>query len=237
MIGAKNMSSPRSRKAAMLARLKKKLNEGKQSLADQFEYKMFVAFVFKDKSKKSALFEVSQVLSMMTNDYEQSILKGAKDHIYSMESSIKLLEKDMVQFHSPQYQSLRKDVMGCSRDMDFILWPRNDLEKVVCFLFSRWKGDSEAEFKHLDASFEVYVEDTEKQLFHFQNKSTKKKDIVVNNPDQSMFLFLNHQHWQSHDGAVSLFKVSNICLYLPQDQLTHWDSETIEQVLMEYLPD
>ena len=43
------MASPHSRKTAILAKLKKKLNEGKQSLADQFEYKMFVAFVFKDK--------------------------------------------------------------------------------------------------------------------------------------------------------------------------------------------
>ena len=32
-----------------MSRLKKKLSETKQSLADQFEFKMFVAFVFKDK--------------------------------------------------------------------------------------------------------------------------------------------------------------------------------------------
>ena len=43
-----------------------------------------------------------------------------------------------------------QDVICCSRDMDFILWPRNDVEKVVCFLFSRWKGDSEAEFRHVE---------------------------------------------------------------------------------------
>lgn len=229
------MASPHSRKTAMLAKLKKKLNEGKQSLADQFEYKMFVAFVFKDKNKKSALFEVSQVIPMMTNNYEQSIIQGAKDQIYSMESSMKLLEQDMVQFHAPQYQSLRKDVIGCSRDMDFILWPRNDLERVVCFLFSRWKGDSEAVFKHLDANFEVFVHDYEKQI-HYHHKTTKK-DIVVNNPEQNVFLFLTHQHWPSRNGAVSLFKVSNICLYLPQDQLTHWDLKTIEEILAEYLPD
>lgn len=30
-------------------RLKKKLNDSKLSLADQFEFKMFVAFVLKDK--------------------------------------------------------------------------------------------------------------------------------------------------------------------------------------------
>lgn len=36
----------------MINRLKKKLNDGKESLADQFEFKMFVAFVFKDKVRK-----------------------------------------------------------------------------------------------------------------------------------------------------------------------------------------
>ena len=107
-----------------------------------------------------------------------------------MDSSLELLEKDMVQFHAPQYRSLRKvrstfqvnyctspcplvsirvpcidlhpivyvtffvqDVLGCTQDMDFILWPRNDLEGVTCFLFSRWKGDSEAEFQHIDVCY------------------------------------------------------------------------------------
>lgn len=27
--------------------------------------------------------------------------------------------------------------------MDFILWPRNDIEKIVCLLFSRWKESDE----------------------------------------------------------------------------------------------
>ncbi len=45
-----------------------------------------------------------------------------------------------------------QDVLGCIQDMDFILWPRNDLEGVTCFLFSRWKGDGEAEFQHVEVS-------------------------------------------------------------------------------------
>ena len=46
---SENMASPRARKTTTMNRLKKKLNDAKQSLADQFEFKMFVAFVFKDK--------------------------------------------------------------------------------------------------------------------------------------------------------------------------------------------
>ncbi|XP_028416412.1 uncharacterized protein C6orf62 homolog [Dendronephthya gigantea] len=230
------MASPRARKSNVINRLKKKLNDGKESLADQFEFKMFVAFVFKDKHKKSALFEVSRVVSVMTNDYEKSILKGAEDNIYSMDSSVQLLEKDMVQFHAPQYCSLRKDVVGCTRDMDFILWPRNDLERVTCFLFSRWKGDSEAEFQHIEATFQNNVEDYEKQILHIREKNMRK-NLIVSNPAQSMFLFLDHQYWQSRDSTLSLFKVSNICLYLPQDHLTRWSSKTMTQVLQPYLPD
>lgn len=36
-----------------------------------------------------------------------------------------------------------QDVIGCTQEMDFILWPRNDIEKIVCLLFSRWKGSDE----------------------------------------------------------------------------------------------
>lgn len=38
---------------------------------------------------------------------------------------------------------LLQDVIGCTQEMDFILWPRNDIEKIVCLLFSRWKESDE----------------------------------------------------------------------------------------------
>lgn len=31
--------------------------------------------------------------------------------------------------------------------MDFMLWPRNDIEKIVCLLFSRWKGADHEPFR------------------------------------------------------------------------------------------
>lgn len=39
-----------------------------------------------------------------------------------------------------------QDVLGCTTEIDFFLWPRNDIEKIECTLFSRWKGD-DAPFK------------------------------------------------------------------------------------------
>lgn len=40
-----------------------------------------------------------------------------------------------------------QDVIGCTQEMDFILWPRNDIEKIVCLLFSRWKGAEDEPFR------------------------------------------------------------------------------------------
>lgn len=60
------------------------------------------------QKKKSALFEVSEVIPVMTNNYEENILKGVRDSSYSLESSLELLQKDVVQLHAPRYQSMRR---------------------------------------------------------------------------------------------------------------------------------
>ena len=33
--------------------------------------------------------------------------------------------------------------------MDFLLWPRKDIDYIECRLFSRWKGDEETPYKPL----------------------------------------------------------------------------------------
>lgn len=48
----------------------------------------------------------------MTNNYEENILKGVKDSSYSLESSLELLQKDVVQLHAPRYQSMRRVSVG-----------------------------------------------------------------------------------------------------------------------------
>uniref|UniRef100_A0A8U7M8N0 Uncharacterized protein n=1 Tax=Corvus moneduloides TaxID=1196302 RepID=A0A8U7M8N0_CORMO len=188
------MGDPNSRKKQALNRLRAQLRKKKESLADQFDFKMYIAFVFKDKKKKSALFEVSEVIPVMTNNYEENILKGVRDSSYSLESSLELLQKDVVQLHAPRYQSMRRDVIGCTQEMDFILWPRNDIEKIVCLLFSRWKGSDEP-FRPVQAKFEFHHGDYEKQFLHVLSRKDKT-GIVVNNPSQSVFLFIDRQHLQ-----------------------------------------
>lgn len=51
---------------------------------------------------------MSEVIPVMTNNYEENILKGVRDSSYSLESSIELLQKDVVQLHAPRYQSMRR---------------------------------------------------------------------------------------------------------------------------------
>ncbi|XP_060706153.1 uncharacterized protein C6orf62 homolog [Hemiscyllium ocellatum] len=230
------MGDPNSRKNQTLNRLRAQLKKKKESLADQFDFKMYIAFVFKDKKKKSALFEVAEVVPVMTNNYEENILKGVRESSYSLDSSIELLQKDVVQLHAPRYQSMRRDVIGCTQEMDFILWPRNDIEKMVCLLFSKWKGTDDEPFRPVQAKFEFHHGDYEKQFLHLLSRKDKA-GLIINNPCQSIFLFIDRQHLQTPKTKAIIFKLCSVCLYLPQDQLTRWGVGTIEDHLRPYMPD
>lgn len=76
------------------------------------------------QKKKSALFEVAEVVPVMTNNYEENILKGVKDSSYSLESSLELFQKDVVQLHAPRYQSMRRvrNVRSWGVNCHFIIW-------------------------------------------------------------------------------------------------------------------
>lgn len=86
----------------------------------------------------------------------------------------------------------------------------------------------------------------------------------MNNPSQSVFLFMDRQHLQVSVEAAEItepaplikipdeaqtyflqtpktkatvFKLCSLCLYLPQDQLTCWGVGGIEDHLRPYMPD
>lgn len=78
------------------------------------------------QKKKSALFEVAEVVPVMTNNYEENILRGVRDSSYSLESSIELLQKDVVQLHAPRYQSMRRVSPSLINDwtaLNLLAWP------------------------------------------------------------------------------------------------------------------
>ena len=56
-------------------RMRQLLKKKQEALADYFDFKIYVAFVFKDPKKGSALFEASDVVPIMANNYENKIMK------------------------------------------------------------------------------------------------------------------------------------------------------------------
>ncbi|KAF6036883.1 C6orf62 [Bugula neritina] len=148
--------SPRKDVAA--ARLRNKLRRNRESLADQFEFKMFVVIDFKVQSKKTVIFEVDKVYPMMTNDYEEKMTKEMEKSEFSKESSLELLAKDVVQLHARNWHCKRRDVVGCSEQVDFMIWPRNDVQSIRCHLFSRWKHETKSPFKPCMASFSLSLQ-------------------------------------------------------------------------------
>ncbi|XP_073256853.1 uncharacterized protein C6orf62 homolog [Porites lutea] len=229
------MADPASRKSATLNRLRSALRRKRESLADQFDFKIYMAVVFKDKKKKSSLFEVADVLPVMTNNFEDTIMKGVQEEVYSLDSSKQFLDKDVVQLHSTRYQPLRKDIIGCVQEINFFLWPRNDIDKIICLLFSRWKGDENSEYRLIQAKFEFDYLDYEKQLLRLISRK-EHNGLVINNSSQSLFLFVDKHHLQTDESKLAAFKISSICLHVPQDQLTHWGSELREDVLAPLMP-
>ncbi|XP_046372341.1 uncharacterized protein C6orf62 homolog [Haliotis rubra] len=227
------MGDPHARKSAAVSRLRHQLRKKRESLADHFEFKMYIIFHFKEKKKKVAIFEVAEVVPVMTNNYEDSILKGVKEEAYSYESSRELLDKDVVQLHAPRWQSMRRDVIGCTTEIDFFLWPRSDIDRIECQLFSRWKGD-QLPFKRIEASFLFSHLDYERQLMRLVSRRDKE-GLIINNPSQTMFLFIDKQQLQTAKNKIVVFKLSSVCLYLPQDQLTHWGAGNVEELVATYL--
>ncbi|XP_064624946.1 uncharacterized protein C6orf62 homolog [Lineus longissimus] len=231
------MSDPHSRKAQAVSRLRHQLRKKRESLADQFDFKMFVVFHFKrnnEKKKPCAVYEIEEVFPVMTNNYEDSILKGVKEEAYTYESSLELLEKDVVQFHAPRWQSMRKDVIGCTTEMDFFLWPRHDIDSIECLLFSRWKNSADEPYKPIKAEYSFQCKDYEKQLLRLIPKRDKS-GLIINNPTQSMFLFVDKQDVQTANKRVIMFKLTSACLYLPQDQLMIWGPGTVDEIMEPYL--
>jgi len=184
------MADPMSRRNHQMTRMRQRLKKKQEALADFFDFKIFVAFIFKDQKKGSALFEAADVVPVMANNYEDKIMKGVDRDFYSIESSQEMLNKDVVQLYLPRYASMRKDVLGCAQDMDFLLWPRGDLLCIRCFIFSRWKESGKKKKKNsepyrlVQADFMFFSSDYELQLSYFLPTATVLKENEVDKEDQ-----------------------------------------------------
>ncbi|WAR23882.1 CF062-like protein [Mya arenaria] len=208
-----NLGDPSMRKSCMLRRLQNQLKKKQESLADHFSFKMLITFYFKGK-KENAVFEVSEVIPVMTNNYEECIMEGAKRDAYSEESTKELLEKDI-------------DLIGCTSNVDYFLWPRKDLDRIECTVFSKWK-DEIGPYRKIEASFEFCHSDIEKQSMYLLS-CKDDSGLIVANPEQNVFLFVDRLNLQTQTKVVTILKLCSVCVYLPQDQLMNWGLETMEQ--------
>jgi len=268
-------------------RMRQLLKKKQEALADYFDFKIYVAFVFKDPKKGSALFEASDVVPIMANNYENKIMKGVDRNIYSLESSQEMIGKDVVQLYIPRYVSMRQDMLGSAQDVDFFLWPRGDLLCIRCFVFSRWKAEGkksndepyrvvQADFMFFSSEYELQLRQLlptmetkdseveeegkmkdEKTSADTSEDSAKKavvenanertatktpgsilrggKDLILNNSEQSMFLFINRYTQPQNPSRPAIFKLNGICLYLPQDILMCWGLGSIDEILQPFM--
>lgn len=225
------MADSLARRNARLTRLRHRLKEKKESLADQFDFRMYIIFHFKEK-KPAAIYEVDEVMTVMTNNYEEFIMQEAKDDAFTMVSSQELLDKDVVQLHASKWHSLRKDVLGVTSDVDFFLWPRADIGQIECIVFSRWKGEP-GPYRPLHTDFHFNREDYEHQITSV-NGQHSHDGLIFTNPEQTLFLFVDRFNIQTKNKAETIFKLSSFCVYLPQDMLLSWQPESLEEVLKRY---
>ena len=58
-----------------MTRMRQRLKKKQEALADFFDFKIYIAFIFKDQKKGSALFEAADVVPIMANNYEDKIMK------------------------------------------------------------------------------------------------------------------------------------------------------------------
>jgi len=189
------MADPVSRRNQQMTRMRQRLKKKQEALADFFDFKIYIAFIFKDEKKGTALFEAADVVPIMANNYEDKIVKGAERDIYSYSSSREMLDKDLVQLYLPRYASMREDVLGSAQDVDFFLWPRGDLLCIRCFVFSRWKNagkkkkKNEDPFRLVQADFMFFSSDYELQLRYLLPSATAFKgetDEETRKEDQSI---------------------------------------------------
>lgn len=121
-------------------------------------YKLFFTIFFKDEKKKALIYEAEKVGISMTNNQEKAIMEGVKTKAYSAEEAANLLCKDTVQIHAARWFSHSSNDIGVVENMDLLVWPRPEIERMEVLCFSRWKsGSGQAEpFKLMNLRFSMF---------------------------------------------------------------------------------
>lgn len=215
------MNKYNSRKKSVTDRLKKRLQEKSESLADQFEFCIYIAFVLKSP-KKVVLYRSTEVIALMNSKFEQSIRStmdsnGVDQH---------LLE-DIVQLHVSRISNVKQGIICPPTDVNFLTWPRCDLDHVKCVLLSRWKNEDT--FRCLQSKFCISSENLQNQGGHHLTDESTQSDVMIGSSDQRFFLLLQKLKLKKQKKYCLMTK--RFCLFVPQSALTTWTASTEEEVL------
>ena len=74
------------------------------------------------------------------------------------------------------------------QEIDFFLWPRNDIDKIVCLLFSRWKGEENSEYRLIQVKFCNIIQNV-RIGWEYKCKRRPPLNITVSNVD--LFVICN----------------------------------------------
>uniref|UniRef100_A0A7S3YPJ6 Uncharacterized protein n=1 Tax=Lotharella globosa TaxID=91324 RepID=A0A7S3YPJ6_9EUKA len=172
-----------NRKANILDRLRRKLKGKKKTFADEFDFKMYILFVFKDPRQDPLIFEAEKVALWMTNN------AGDTDTVKPEEVYVKdLISRDMVQIHAMRWFALNSSNMESVRNMDFTVWPNNPgIESMEALCFSRWNrngGKKEDSYKLLSQRFVLRYYEIRRHVREYVLTNTptanKRREIVFN---------------------------------------------------------
>ncbi|ESO05044.1 hypothetical protein HELRODRAFT_172057 [Helobdella robusta] len=181
----------RDRKYAMRFRLRKELEKRKMSLADDFQFKIYSVFHFKEKP--CTVFESVDIVNVMTNNLKDQIYKNFSkcgsvqmaladerknndiignnynDNISSVNNNMiseadDMFSKDIVQLHLTRWMPHVEDRHGQASSVDFLLCPRSDVTKIECRLFSRWRDQPLQAYLPLQCKFILHAEEWNKKL-------------------------------------------------------------------------
>jgi len=245
-----SLTMSHNRKRSVLSRLQKRLQEKSESLADQFDFCVYIAYVLKSP-KKVVLYRSTEVVALMNNKFEHNIKSACCSHSSSEAMVDEHLSEDIVQLHISTYSNVKKD--GClhspttvAADMNFLIHPRNDVDHVRCVLLSRWKdtsspppGGTTPVFRCVQQSFCISSEELQRQIkltteqqLSFENLNPTEKNVMISDSEQRFFLLVEKQpNNKKRKNKRHCFMTKRLCLFLPQSSLTSWTTTTEEDVI------
>mmetsp|Transcript_28096 Transcript_28096/g.68312 ORF Transcript_28096/g.68312 Transcript_28096/m.68312 type:complete len:379 (-) Transcript_28096:341-1477(-) len=219
-----------SRKQKLLDRLRKKLRNKTASLADEFEYKMYILIIYKDPKADPLVYEAEKVALWMTNNGEEDMMNDMK---HKSEEVKDLIQRDTVQIHAMRWVALNSRTMEPVKNMDLKVWPNpnNNIAGIEALCFSRWKGPrrNKDPYKLLAQRFVIRyftIRRHVKEIMlpsHINPRSVpKRRREICFNPGLNFAVWISKRKLAQNKIEARL---TSVMLCVQQAELTQWTKE------------